>query len=122
MDKNGTRAPSRRLFDWVVVNLMDPYLGKERNVKTDNFFTSCGLAKQLRQKKTSIVRTVNKVRIGLPPSAKTTQATRYSSVPMNANDVATLSTNAIQKKMYMFLAFDMPVGVDSSEKRKLDLL
>ena len=43
------------------MNLMDPFYGKGRNVTTDHFFTSYGLAKKLQQK-TSIVGTVNKVR------------------------------------------------------------
>ena len=79
--KKESRAPSQRLFDGVVMNLMQPYLGKGRNVTTDNFFTSYSLAKQLLQK-TSIVGTVNKARKELPPSAKK-QATRYLTVLEN---------------------------------------
>ena len=90
LGKEESRAPSQRLSDWVVMNLMQPYLGKGRNVTTDNFFTSYSLAKQLLQKKTSIVGTVNKVRRELPPSAKK-QATRYSTVLLKTDDVATLT-------------------------------
>ena len=66
---------------------MEHYLGKRQNVATDNFFTSYGLGKQLRQKKTTIVGTVDKVRRELPPSAKTTLAKRYSSMLLKADDL-----------------------------------
>ena len=82
-------APSHRLFNWVVMKLIKPYVGKG-NVTIDNFFTSYGLAKQLLQM-TSIVGTVNKFQRELPPSAKTTQATRYLSVLLKAGDVAKLT-------------------------------
>ena len=75
LGKDEKRAPSHRLFDWVVMNLMEPYLRKRRNGTTDNFFTSYGLAKQLLQKKTSIVGTVNKNIRELSLSAKTRPAT-----------------------------------------------
>ena len=39
-------APSHRLSNWVVMKLMEPYLGKGRNVATENFFTLYSLAKQ----------------------------------------------------------------------------
>ena len=47
LGKDETRAPSHRLSDWVVMNHIESYIEKERNVTTDNFFTSHGLAKQL---------------------------------------------------------------------------
>ena len=86
------------------MNFMEPYLDG-RNVTNDNFFTSYGLAKQLPQKKTSIVGTVNKVRRELPPSSIITQATRYSSVLMKANDAARLTIYQFKpKNMCVFLA------------------
>ena len=39
----------------VVLQLMQPFLGKGRNMTTDNFFTSLKLAEQLKSKATSIV-------------------------------------------------------------------
>ena len=76
LGKNETREPSHTLSDWVVMNRVEPYLGKGRNVTTDSFFKSFGLAKKLRQKKkNNIGGTANKIRRKLPPSAKITQAT-----------------------------------------------
>ena len=59
--KDKTCVPSHRLSDWVVMKLMEPCLGKGRNVTSDNFFTLYGLAKQLWQKKMNNVGTLNKV-------------------------------------------------------------
>ena len=44
LGKDETRAPLRRLSDWVVMKLMEPYLGKERNITTDNFFPAQAIA------------------------------------------------------------------------------
>ena len=82
------------LFYWVVINLIEPYLGKGRDVSTEKSILY-GPAKQLRQKKTNIVGTVNKVGRELFPSAKTT---RYSSVLTKASDVATLTINQCEPK------------------------
>ena len=51
----------------VVLRLMEPYTMKGRNVTTDNFFTGIKLTKQLKDKHTSIVETVNRTRRELPP-------------------------------------------------------
>ena len=91
LGKDERRASSQRLSDWVVMSLMEHHLGKERNVATDNFFISYGLGKQLRQKKTTIVGAVNKVRRELPPSAKTTLAKIYSSMLLKADDLLMLT-------------------------------
>ena len=70
--KDKSRPPTR-LSDNVVMNLMQPFMCKGRNVTTDNFFTSFLLAKELKKKKTSFVGTLKKVRRELPASAKCLQ-------------------------------------------------
>ena len=90
LGKDELRPPTERLSDNVVMTLMEPFMGKGRNVTTDNFFTSFLLAKQLKQKKTSLVGTMNKVRRELPASAKCLQQ-RYDSKLMKAGDIATLT-------------------------------
>ena len=118
LGKKESRAPSQRLFDGVVMNLMQLYLGKGRNVTTDNFFTSYSLAKQLLLK-TSIVGTANQLRKELLPSAKK-QATRHSTVFLKTDDVATLTIYQCKptKNVCVLSSLHMSVGVDSSEKRK----
>ena len=54
----------------VVMRLVEPYVGKGRNVTKDNFFTSLSLANKLLTKKTSLASTMNKIRWELPPSAQ----------------------------------------------------
>ena len=98
---------------------MEPYLEKKRNVTTDNFFAPYGSAKQLRQKTTSIVGTINKSE-ELPPSVKTTPATRYSILLLKVDDVATLTIYQCKPKKNVCLlsSLQMSVGIDLSEKRK----
>ena len=55
-----------QLGEFVVLDLMQPYLGKGYNVTTDNFFTSFRLSQKLLQKKTTIVGTVRANRRELP--------------------------------------------------------
>lgn len=60
LGKDEMRRPGQRLGDSVVLKMVAPYLGRGRNITTDNFFTSLELAKALQAKKTSLVGTVNK--------------------------------------------------------------
>ena len=78
------------LNDKVVMTFVEPFMGKGKNVTTDNLFTSFLLAKELKNKKTSFVGTMNKVRRELPASAKCLQQ-HYSSKLMKAGDMATLT-------------------------------
>jgi len=66
------------LADHVVMRLMEPYLGKGRNVATDNYFTSLKLCNELTSKKTSIVGTVNKIRSEVPASANDVSSPMFS--------------------------------------------
>ena len=59
--------PNQSLSENIVFKLMYPYLGKERNVTTDDFFfTSVKLEKNLANKKTSIFSTLNCIRTEVP--------------------------------------------------------
>ncbi|XP_041102639.1 uncharacterized protein LOC121313928 [Polyodon spathula] len=67
------------LSGYVILGVMQPYIGKGRNITTDNFFMSLKLAKQLQDRKTSLVGTVNSIRRELPPSALDLDTECYSS-------------------------------------------
>ena len=54
LGKDKTRTDTQRLSESVVIKLVEPYLGKGRNVTTDNFFTSTHLATQLRKKRSHL--------------------------------------------------------------------
>ena len=49
LGKDESRPSTQRLSDIVVMTLMEPFVGKRRNVTTDNFFTSFLLAKELKK-------------------------------------------------------------------------
>ena len=51
LGKDESRPSTQRLSDNVVMTLMEPFVGKGRNVTTDNFFTSFLLAKELKKKR-----------------------------------------------------------------------
>ncbi len=54
----------------VVLKLAEPFLGKGRNITTDNFFTSLKLATALQAKKTSLVGTQGRTIASCPPPQK----------------------------------------------------
>ena len=66
--KDELRSANGRVSDRVVMQLMRPYLCKGRNVTTDSYFTSLKLANQLKEKQTSLLGTMNKIRreVSLP--------------------------------------------------------
>ena len=124
LGKDETRPATQRLSESVVIKLVEPYLGKGRNVTTDNFFTSINLATQLRKKKTSLVGTLNKIRKEVPPLVKTLQQSRYSSKLLqtkNENNQATTLTvyQCKQNKNVCILSTLHPsVMVDTTTKKK----
>ena len=111
--------PPKGLFsDKVVMTLMEPFMSKGRNVTTDNCFTLFLLAKELKTKKASLVRTMNKVRLELPASAKCSQQ-RYSSKLMKTGDRAILTVYQCKpKKNVCVLSSLMSVELGKSKKKK----
>ena len=59
---NEIHTINERASDHIVIQLMRPYLNNGRNVTTDDYFASVRLATQLKEKKTSLLETVKKVR------------------------------------------------------------
>ena len=66
VEKDEMRSSTECVFDRVVMQFMRPYLCKGRNVTTDSYFTSVKLANQLKEKQTSLLGTVNKIRREVP--------------------------------------------------------
>lgn len=58
------------LGEFVVLKLMEPYIGCGRTVTTDNFFISLSLATKLITKRTSLVGTIRQNKRELPKLAK----------------------------------------------------
>ena len=104
LDKDQSRPSTQKLSDNAVMTLMEPFMGKDRNVTTDNFFTSFLLAKELK-KNTGLVAIMNKVRCELPASAKCLRQ-GYSGKLMKAGDMATLIVyQGRPRKTFVFLVF-----------------
>jgi hypothetical protein len=78
LGKDETRPVNLSVGEHVVLRLMEPYLGKGRNVTTDRFFTSGPLLEKLLEKKTSLVGTVNQNKRELPSLAKAPNMPQYS--------------------------------------------
>ena len=119
LGKDESRPPTQRLSENVVLHLTHPFMGKGRNVTTDNFFTSFLLAKELKKKKTSLVGTMNKVRRELPASAKCLQQC-YSSKLMKSGDVATLTVYQCKpkKSVCILSSLHQSVELGTSDKKK----
>ena len=66
VEKDKMRSSTERVSDRVVTQLMRPYLCKRRNVTTDSYFTFVKLANQLKEKQTSLLGIVHKIRREVP--------------------------------------------------------
>lgn len=60
LGKDEQKPNGQRVAGYVVLRLMEPFLGKGRNITCDNYFTSVCLAKCLKEKSTNFVGTFNK--------------------------------------------------------------
>jgi hypothetical protein len=118
LGKDEARPPGLRLSDSVVMNLMDPYMGKGRNVTTDNFFTSLKLAKDLKLKKTSIVGTVNRVRRELPTSVLDVQCALHSTRLHSHSHISLTTYRCKPKKNVVLMSTLHPtVSIGNDEKK-----
>ncbi|XP_035283508.1 piggyBac transposable element-derived protein 4-like [Anguilla anguilla] len=70
LGKDDSRPSTQRLGENVVLKLVEPYMGKGRNITIDNFFTSPSLANKLLSKSTSLVGTINCNKRELPLSVQ----------------------------------------------------
>ena len=70
LGKEETWSASWLVGESVVLRRAEPFLGKGRNITTDNFFTPLKPATALQVKKISLVGTIGKRKQELPPSVK----------------------------------------------------
>ncbi|XP_073529686.1 uncharacterized protein [Phyllobates terribilis] len=120
LGKDDTRRAEDRLADHVVMKLLDPFLKKGRNVTTDNYFTSVKLAKQLKSKGTTIVRTLNKIRREVPKEIKSMKEELYNTKVFRNEDNFTLTVyQGKPNKNVVILSSvhpDVVVASDSAKK------
>ena len=119
LGKDARRPSNQPISEYIVLQLMDPYLGKGRNVTTDNFFTSVKLAEKLEKKKTSIVGTMNRIRREIPQEIKTMKAPLHSTkILRNNNMTLTVYQGKTNKNVLLLSTVHRTVKI-SEEGKKL---
>ena len=99
--KDEMASSTEIVFDHAVMQLMRPYLCKGRNVTTDSYFTSVKLANQLKEKQTSLLGTVNKIRREVPlPLRKMKEDLHYCKLYKSGD----ITVTAYQGKVIKHLA------------------
>ncbi|XP_078116363.1 uncharacterized protein LOC144524169 [Sander vitreus] len=113
-----TRSKGQLVGESVVLKLAEPFLGKGRNITTDNFFTSLKLATALQAKKTSLVGTLGKAKRELPPSVKE-QAELFSTKVLKcANATLTIYQGTLRKNVCILTSVHTSVGITDGPKAK----
>uniref|UniRef100_A0A3B3SZ47 PiggyBac transposable element-derived protein domain-containing protein n=1 Tax=Paramormyrops kingsleyae TaxID=1676925 RepID=A0A3B3SZ47_9TELE len=118
LGKDETRRPGQRLGDSVVLKMVEPYLGKGRNITTDSFFTSLKLAKALQAKKTSLVGTINKSRRELPPCVKVQRSLFTTQALKSENATLTVYQCKARKNVCILSTVHTSVSITSGQKSK----
>lgn len=120
LGKNEARPKNQSLSEYIVIQLMEPFLGKGRNVTCDNFFTSVKLAEKLKAKRTSIVGTVNRIRREVPKAIKSLREPLYSSTILRNNDTTlTVYQGKPSKNVLILSTVHKTVSVDAEHKKRL---
>lgn len=120
LGKDETRRPGQPLGDGVVLKLAEPFLGKGRNITTNNFFTSLELAKALKAQKTRLFGTVNKSRRKLPPSVKEQRALHTTEVLKCDSATLTVYQCKPRKNVSILSTVHTAVNITSGRKAKLE--
>ena len=118
LGKDEHRPKNESVSEYVVLQLMDPYLGKGRNVTTDNFFTSVKLAEKLEKKKTTIVGTMNRIRREIPPEIKCLKAPLHeTTVLKNKNLTLTVYQAKPSKNVLLLSSVHTDVSISTGPKK-----
>ncbi|XP_073345276.1 uncharacterized protein [Pagrus major] len=118
LGKEETRNAGWLVGENVVLRLVEPFLGKGRNITTNNFFTSLKLATALQAKKTSLVGTMSKQKQELPPSVKQ-QAELFNTKVLKCGDATlTVYQGKPRKNVCILSTVHTGVGTFSGAKAK----
>ena len=120
LGKDDDRQTNQRLADHVVIKLVEPYLGKGRNITCDNFFTSMTHLRELKKKRTSIVGTMNRARREVPLAVKTSREPLYTTHVLKTEGDSTLTVyqGKDRKNVLLLSSMHPDVEVGSDLKRK----
>ena len=97
LGKDARRPSNQPISEYIVLQLMDPYLEKGRNVTTDNYFTSVKKAEKLEKIKTSIAGTMNRIRREITQEIKTMKAPLQSNKILRNNNMTLYQGKTNQK-------------------------
>ncbi|XP_049440208.1 uncharacterized protein LOC125893527 isoform X1 [Epinephelus fuscoguttatus] len=116
LGKDTTRPATQSPEESVVLKLMEPFVGKGRNVTTR--CTSLSLAHKLLAKNTSLVGTINKDRRSLPPSVHQKAALHDTKVLQNDRATLTLYQGEDKKNVCILSTLHSSVEIcDDAEKK-----
>lgn len=118
LGKKETRSGDLLLGESVVLKLAQPFIGKGRNISTDNFFTSLKLARILLAKTTSLVGTVNKKKRELPSCVNKTMPLFETKVFKNAQATLTIYQCKRKKNVCILSTAHSAAGSFSGPKAK----
>lgn len=119
LGRDETRRSSIPLSEFAVTKFTDPYLGCERYITTDNFFTSLSLAKKLIAKKTSLVGTIRANRKELPKlaKAKKDKMSRFSAKLYKSENCSLTIYKSKPNKKVLLLSLKHPcVAIEKDSK------
>ena len=116
--KDKMRSSIKCVSDRVVMQLLHPYLCKGRNVTTDSYFTSVKLANQLKEKQTSLLGTVNKIRTEVPLPLKKMKEDLHSWKLYKSGDITlTAYQGKVNKHMLMLSTMHKDITIANNAKK-----
>ncbi|KAM9342347.1 piggyBac transposable element-derived protein 4-like [Pholidichthys leucotaenia] len=119
LGRDEMQPPHQSLGESVAMRLVEPYVGKGRNVTTtNNFFTSLSLAKNLLKKNTSLVGTIDKNRRELPPSVLKREKLFLTKVLKHESASLTVYQGKLRKSVALLSTLHQTVAIGSDQKRK----
>ena len=111
-------SANERVSDRVVMELMRPYLCKGRNVTTDSYFTSLKLAIQLKEKQTSLLGTLNKIRREVPIPLRKMKEDLYSCQTYKSGDITlTAYQGKVNKHVLILSSMHQNVSIADTTKK-----
>ena len=118
LGRDDHRPKDETVSEYVVLQLMEPYVGKGRNVTTDNFFTSVKLADKLEKKKTTIVGTMNRIRREIPPEIKSSKAPLHSTTVLKRKNLTlTVYQGKPSKNVLLLSSVHPDVSISAGPKK-----
>ncbi|XP_071746951.1 piggyBac transposable element-derived protein 4-like [Lepeophtheirus salmonis] len=118
LGKDSQRPANKFISEYIVMKLMEPYLDKGRNVKTNNFFTSLSLANELQKNRTTILGTMNRARKEIPSELKATKQALFSSlIFVNSGKTLTFYQGKKNKNVLILSSVHKSVKVLDVRKR-----